>query len=108
MLINFATAELADVVQRTDAETRNLLTRLVERGWVQPRGEGKPRTGTCPRRSTACWTRRRVTRKQVAEFCGLSPDQADRVLRGRVAAGTLARQAVNKGRFYTLAAKPGH
>jgi hypothetical protein len=30
-LINFATAELADVVQRTDAETRNLLTRMVER-----------------------------------------------------------------------------
>ena len=43
MLINFATAELADVVQRTDAETRNLLTRMVERGWVQPRGEGKSR-----------------------------------------------------------------
>ena len=32
MLINFATAELADVVQRTHAETRNLLTRMVERG----------------------------------------------------------------------------
>jgi hypothetical protein len=43
MLINFATAELTDVVQRTDAETRNLLTRMAERGWVQPRGEGKSR-----------------------------------------------------------------
>jgi hypothetical protein len=44
----------------------------------------------------------------MAEFCGLSPDQAGRVLRRRVGAGTLAHQGVNKGRFYTLAAKPGH
>jgi hypothetical protein len=108
MLINFATAELADVVQRTDAETGTC-----SRAWSNAAGSSRGArashgTGTCPRRSTARWTRRRVTRKQVAEFCGLSPDQAGRVLRRRVAAGTLAHQAVNKGRFYTLAAKPGH
>jgi ATP-dependent DNA helicase RecG len=38
------TAELAAVVQRTDAETRSLLTRMVERGWIQARGEGKARS----------------------------------------------------------------
>jgi len=44
----------------------------------------------------------------VAEFCGLGPDQVGCVLRRRFAVGTLAHQAVNKARFYTLAAKPGH
>jgi ATP-dependent DNA helicase RecG len=38
------TPELAHVVQRTDAETRNILARMVERGWVEARGEGKGRS----------------------------------------------------------------
>ncbi|MGH3278881.1 MAG: ATP-binding protein [Trebonia sp.] len=51
------TTGLARVVQRTDAEARNLLTRMVERGWVQPRGEGKSRNWHLSERSTARWTR---------------------------------------------------
>ena len=31
-------------MQRTDAETRNILARMVERGWIQARGEGKGRS----------------------------------------------------------------
>lgn len=38
------TGELARLVQRTEAETRNLLTRMVERGWIEARGGGKGRT----------------------------------------------------------------
>ena len=39
-----ATSQLAGVLQRTDAETRHLLTRMVERGWVEARGDGKGRS----------------------------------------------------------------
>lgn len=38
------TAELGALTQLTENETRNLLTRMVERGWVEARGEGKGRT----------------------------------------------------------------
>lgn len=38
------TSELATLTQRTEPETRILLTRMVERGWVEARGEGKGRT----------------------------------------------------------------
>ena len=34
------TMELARVMQRTDAETRNVLARMAERGWIEARGEG--------------------------------------------------------------------
>jgi hypothetical protein len=95
-------------VQRTDAETRNLLTRMVERGWAQPRGEGKSRnwhlSAAVYRALDAPWSYQeaggRVLRAQ--------PDQIGCVLRRSFAVGTLAHQAVNKARFYTLAAKPGH
>lgn len=128
------TAALAGVVQRTDAETRNLLTRMVERGWVQPRGEGRSRNW---RLSAAVYralgapsgyvrvhgfeplqqgqmiqqyvqAHGQITRSQTAELCGLSPDQAGRVLRRLVAGGKLAHQGANKGRFYTLPASPAH
>ncbi|MGH3943046.1 MAG: transposase family protein [Pseudonocardiaceae bacterium] len=38
------TTDLAHVLQRTEAETRNHLARMVERGWVEARGERKGRT----------------------------------------------------------------
>lgn len=47
-----------------------------------------------------------ITRNQAAELCGLSPDQAGRVLRRLVAAGKLAHHGENKGRVYTLPASP--
>ncbi len=42
------TSALARVLQRTDAETRHLLTRMVERGWVEARGEGSGRSWHLP------------------------------------------------------------
>jgi hypothetical protein len=97
------TAELAAVVQRTDAETRTLLTRMVERGWVQPRGEGKARSwhlsaavyrvldapsgyvrvhGFEPLQQEQMilqyvQAHGQITRNEAAELCGLSPDQAN-------------------------------
>lgn len=38
------TQELAQLAQRTETETRNLLARMVERGWIEARGEGKGRS----------------------------------------------------------------
>ncbi len=128
------TAALTGVVQRTDAETRNLLTRMVERGWVQPRGEGKSRNwhlsaavyraldapsgyvrvhGFEPLQQEQMiqqyvQAHGQITRSQTAELCGLSPDQAGRVLRRLVAVGKLAHQGANKGRFYTLPAEGSH
>ena len=51
---------LAALTQRTESETRNQLTRMVERGWVQARGEGKGGHGTCQRRSIVSWNRRQA------------------------------------------------
>lgn len=122
------TAELAAVVQRTDAETRSLLTRMVERGWVQARGEGKARSwhlsasvyrvldapsgyvrvhGFEPLQQQQMilqyvQAHGQITRNQATELCGLSPDQANRVLRRLVAAGKLGQQGENKGRRYIL------
>jgi ATP-dependent DNA helicase RecG len=125
------TAELATIVQRTDAETRNLLTRMVERGWVQSRGEGKARSwhlsaavyrvldapsgyvrvhGFEPLQQEQMilqyvQVHGQITRNQAAELCGLSPDQASRVLRRLVSANKLGHQGENKGRVYMLPVK---
>ena len=121
------TTELAQFVQRTDAETRNLLTRMVERGWIQRRGEGNSRNwhlsaavyrvldapsgyvrvhGFEPLQQEQMilqyvQAHDRITRNQAAELCGLGPDQACRVLRRLVAAASSAIRG-NKGRVYTL------
>jgi ATP-dependent DNA helicase RecG len=126
------TVELTAVVQRTEAETRNLLTRMVERGWVQSRGEGKARNwhlsaavyrvldepsgyvrvhGFEPLQQEQMilqyvQVHGQITRNQAAELCGLSPDQASRVLRRLVPAGKLSQQGENKGRVYLLPVKP--
>ena len=47
-----------------------------------------------------------ITRNQAAELCGLSPDQASRVLRRLVSAGKLSQQGENKGRVYMLPVNP--
>ena len=48
-----------------------------------------------------------ITRNQAAELCGLSPDQASRVLRRLVSANKLGQQGENKGRVYVLHGKQG-
>ena len=124
------TAELAALVQRTEAETRSLLTRMVERGWIQARGDGKGRTWHLSAAlyrvldAPAGYVRVRgfeplqqeqmilqfvdahdhITRNQAAELCSLSPDQASRLLRRLTAEGKLQRQGERKGATY---ARPG-
>ena len=38
-----STSQLARLVQRSENETRALLTRMVERGWIEARGDGRSR-----------------------------------------------------------------
>jgi ATP-dependent DNA helicase RecG len=126
------TAELAAVMQRTDGETRSLLTRMVERGWVQARGAGKGRSwhlsaavyrvldapsgyvrvhGFEPLQQEQMILQYveahgQITRNQAADLCGLSPDQANRALRRLVSADKLGQQGENKGRVYMPPVRP--
>jgi ATP-dependent DNA helicase RecG len=122
------TADLATLVQRTEAETRGLLTRMVERGWIQARGNGKGRTWHLSAAvyrvldALAGYVRVRgfeplqqeqmilqfveahgqITRNQATDLCSLSPDQASRLLRRLASEGKLERQGERKGTIYAL------
>ena len=124
------TAELAALVQRTEAETRSLLTRMVERGWIQARGDGKGRTWHLSAAvyrvldTPAGYVRVRgfeplqqeqmilqfveahgqITRNQAVDLCSLSPDQASRLLRRLATQGKLERHGERKGAIYS---RPG-
>lgn len=124
------THELALLTQRTETETRNLLARMVERGWVEARGEGKGRSWHLSAavyrvlNVPAGYVRVRgfeplqqeqmvlqyvdahgqITRTQAADLCALGPDQASRLLRRLASAGKLTRQGERRGAVYV---KPG-
>ncbi|MDN5852663.1 MAG: putative DNA binding domain-containing protein [Actinomycetia bacterium] len=120
------TSELAPVLQRTDAETRTLLTRMVERGWVEARGEGKGRSWHLSAavyrvlEAPASYVHVRgfepmqqeqmvlqyvdahgqISRAQAADLCALGPDQASRLLRRLAQRGELIRQGERRGSVY--------
>jgi ATP-dependent DNA helicase RecG len=122
-----STTELAHVLQRTDAETRNLLTRMVERGWVEARGERKGRSWHLSAavyrvlESPAGYVRVRgfeplqqeqmvlqyidahgqITRGEAADLCSIAPDQASRLLRRLARRGDLVQQGQRRWSTYT-------
>lgn len=123
------TRELARLLQRTDAETRILLTRMVERGWVQARGEGKGRSWHLSAavyralETPAGYVHVRgfeplqqeqmvlqyveahghITRAQAAELCSLDPGRASRLLRRLAKLGKLEQRGERRGAFYVRA-----
>jgi ATP-dependent DNA helicase RecG len=125
------TAEGAVLIQKPEAEARGRFQRLVETGLAESRGERKGRTwhlsAATYRRlgEPAAYVRQRgfeplqqeqmvlqyvekharITRREVAELCRLSPDQAKRVLARLVDGGRLAQQGQLKGAYYTLVPK---
>jgi ATP-dependent DNA helicase RecG len=125
------TAELAHLLQRTDAETRNFLTRMVERGWIEARGEGKGRSWHLSAavyrvlEAPAGYVRVRgfdplqqeqmvmqhvetyghITRAEVADLCSLSSDQASRLLRRMASEGRLERRGERRGSVYVTSAR---
>ncbi|MPY97466.1 MAG: AAA family ATPase [Actinophytocola sp.] len=121
------TTELAHLLQRTEGETRSQLARMVERGWVEARGDGKGRTWHLSAavyralESSAGYVRARgfdplqqeqmvlayvdaygrVTRSQVAELCAMAPRQATYLLGRLVNEGKLQREGERKSAYYT-------
>jgi ATP-dependent DNA helicase RecG len=122
------TAELAHLVQRTDAETRQILMRMVERGWVEARGDGKGRSwhlsahlyrsllvpsgyvrvrGFEPSQQEAMILQYvsahgKVSRAEAADLCSVTPAQASRVLRRLAGEGKLVLHGERRGAVYRL------
>ncbi|MBM5810906.1 MAG: AAA family ATPase [Gammaproteobacteria bacterium] len=122
-----STIEAAVLIQKPESEARTRLQRLVEAGLVEARGERKGRTwhlsAPAYRRlgESAAYVRQRgfeplqqeqmvlqyvatngrITRREAAELCKLSPDQAKRILSRLVARRELQMEGERKGAFYT-------
>jgi len=122
------TEEAARLVQKPEAEARGRLQRLVEAGLAEARGERKGRSwhlsAATYRRlgEKAAYvhqrgfepvqqehmvlqyvrTHGRITRREAAELCRLSPDQAKRLLSHLVGQGTLRAHGERKGRYYDV------
>ena len=120
------TSAAACLTQKPEAETRATLHRLVEAGLVEERGQKKGRTWHLSAAAyralgdKAAYVRQRgfeplqqaqmvlqyvekhgrITRREAAELCRLSSDQAYRLLTRLTAEGRLARRGSKKGAWY--------
>jgi len=120
------TVELAGGIQRSEAQTRSILERLVEIGMIEARGTGRGRTfilsAQVYRRSgdksryvrqagfDAIQQRQmvlqfvenhgRVKRSEVAELCRISLYQATRLLAKLVEENEIVRHGQGKGTYY--------
>lgn len=120
------TADLSVILQRTESETRHLLVRMVEQGWVEARGDGKGRSwhlsaavyraleapsgyvrvrGFEPLQQeqmvlSYVAAHGRISRGQAAELCSLAPTQASRLLGRLVGSGKLVRRGERRGSYY--------
>ncbi len=120
------TEEAARLTQKPETEARTVLNHMVEAGLVESRGERKGRTwhlsAAVYRRlgASAAYVRQRgfeplqqeqmvlqyvekhgrITRREAAELCQLSPDQAYRLLVRLCEAGQLMQQGTKKGTWY--------
>ncbi|GIV24563.1 MAG: ATPase AAA [Bacteroidia bacterium] len=120
------TEEAARLSQKPEAEVRATLSRLVEMGLVESRGERKGRTwhlsAVTYRRlgQPAAYVHQRgfeplqqkqmvlqyvekhgrITRREAAELCRLGPHQATRLLDRLVKDGHLVRLGTKKGTYY--------
>jgi ATP-dependent DNA helicase RecG len=120
------TGEAARLTQKPEPESRSILNRLVELGFVESRGEGRARSwhlsAATYRRlgqpAAYVWQRGfepiqqeqmilqyvekhgRITRGEASELCRLGPYQATRLLAKLVKHGQLVRRGSRKGTFY--------
>jgi ATP-dependent DNA helicase RecG len=126
------TTQLAQVMQRSEAEARHLLTHMVERGWVEARGEGRGRSWHLSAavyralETPAGYVRTRgfeplqqeqmilqyveahgqITRAQAADLCSIAPDQASRLLRRLASEDKLAKHGERRWSTYTRPSRP--
>lgn len=120
------TQSAASAIQKTESEARGELQRLLETGLLEARGEKKGRvyhlSSATYRRlgENAAYVRQRgfetiqqeqmvlqyarthgrITRKEVADLCHVTPSQAYRLLHKLSAQGTLKRFGERKGAWY--------
>lgn len=120
------TSDAAQLLQKPEATARARLQRLLEAGLVEGRGQGRGRSyhlSAAPYRrlgKTAAYVRQRgfeplqqeqmilqyvdkhgrITRREAAELCQISVDQAKRLLGRLVQRGELAGHGELKGRYY--------
>jgi ATP-dependent DNA helicase RecG len=123
-------AQAARLLQKSDADARAVMERLVEAGLVEGRGERRARTyhlsAATYRRlgMPSAYVRQRgfeplqqeqmvlqyvqkygrISRAEVAELCHLSPPQAYRLLQRLAKSGKLIQRGRKKGTWYELSA----
>ncbi len=123
---SLTTDDAARLVQKPEAQTRAALHRLVEAGLVEERGQNKGRTWHLSAATyrllgdKAGYVRQRgfeplqqeqmvlqyvekhgrITRREAAELCRLSPDQAYRLLLRLCEDGRLVQHGAKKGAWY--------
>ena len=123
---SLTTEEAASLTQKPDAEARGTLHRLVEAGLVEERGRNRGRSWHLSAAAyralgdKAGYVRQRgfeplqqeqmvlqyvekhgrITRREAAELCRVSSDQAKRLLDRLVKAGRLARHGRHKRTWY--------
>ena len=128
---NLTTTQAAQLLQKSDADARAVLERLVEAGLVEGRGERKARTyhlsaATYRRLGiSSSYVRQRsfeplqqeqmvlqyvqkygrITRREAAQLCQISSPQARNLLTKLMQKGLLARQGQRRGIFYALPSK---
>jgi ATP-dependent DNA helicase RecG len=121
-----ATADAARLIQKPETDARAVLGRLVEMGLVEASGDGRSRryqlSAATYRRlgEGAAYVRQRgfeplqqeqmvlqyvqaygrITRREAAELCRMSVQQATRLMLGLVRAGKLERHGAGKGTWY--------
>jgi len=126
---SLTTAQASGLLQKSEADARAVLERLVEAGLVEGRGERKGRTyhlsaATYRRLGVpSAYVRRRgfepiqweqmilqyvrahgrITRREAAELCQISSPQARNLLAKLTEKGLLLRQGRRRGIFYVLA-----
>lgn len=122
------TARVAELLQTSDAEARSELNRLVERGLLEARGEGRSRTYHLAAGiyrqlgEETAYVRTRgvdalqqeqmvltyverygsIDRARAAELCTLEPRQASSLLRRLVESGRLQMRGERRGAHYVL------
>jgi ATP-dependent DNA helicase RecG len=127
---SLTTPQASRLLQKPEPDARAVLERLVEIGLVEARGERKGRTyhlsaATYRRLGLpSAYVRRRgfeliqqeqmvlqyvrahgrITRREAAELCQISLDQAYRLLQGLVEKGVLIQHGKKKGSWYSLRA----
>lgn len=123
---NITSAQAASLIQKSEADARSVLEKLVEAGLIEARGERKGRvyhlSATTYRRLgfPSAYVRQRgfepiqqeqmilqyvqahgrITRREAAELCKISPFQATRLLQKLVKGGKLIPRGKQKGTWY--------